>query len=77
MTDSLIQQLTGRTMTDHIVVFDAPDRLVGQTVQVDIEDASSFTLFGRVKTGTFDMVELSSREPLPSAVNKRIGLSVV
>lgn len=43
-------QLTGRTMTDHIVVFDAPSRLIGQIVPLAIEDASSFTLFGRVLT---------------------------
>jgi tRNA-2-methylthio-N6-dimethylallyladenosine synthase len=41
-------QLTGRTMTDHIVVFDGNERLVGQTVAVHIEDASAFTLFGAV-----------------------------
>jgi tRNA-2-methylthio-N6-dimethylallyladenosine synthase len=40
-------QLTGRTLTDHIVVFDGPQRLIGQTVSVTIEDASSFTLFGK------------------------------
>jgi tRNA-2-methylthio-N6-dimethylallyladenosine synthase len=41
-------QLTGRSMSDHIVVFDGPDRLTGQAVQVHIDDASSFTLFGTV-----------------------------
>jgi tRNA-2-methylthio-N6-dimethylallyladenosine synthase len=45
-----IRQLTGRTMTDHIVVFDAPDRLIGQTVAVEIEDATAYTLFGTVRT---------------------------
>jgi tRNA-2-methylthio-N6-dimethylallyladenosine synthase len=44
-------QLTGRTMTDHIVVFDGNERLVGQTVAVHIEDASAFTLFGTVVQG--------------------------
>src|SRR4029078_4527915 len=43
-------QLTGRTMTDHIVVFDGPERLVGQTVPVYIDDATAFTLFGTVET---------------------------
>ena len=44
-------QLTGRTRTDHIVAFDGNVRLIGQTVQVAIEEASAFTLFGRVVTG--------------------------
>jgi len=44
-------QLTGRTPTDHIAVFDGNDRLVGQTVQVVVEEATSFTLFGTVVTG--------------------------
>ena len=45
------RQLTGRTMSDHIVVFDGNQRLVGQTVAVDIVEATSFTLFGAVVTG--------------------------
>ena len=44
-------QLTGRTMTDHIVVFDGNPRLAGQTMQIDIDDATSFTLYGNVVTG--------------------------
>jgi tRNA-2-methylthio-N6-dimethylallyladenosine synthase len=44
-------QLTGRTMSDHIVVFDGNERLTGQTVQVHIEEATSFTLFGTAVTG--------------------------
>jgi tRNA-2-methylthio-N6-dimethylallyladenosine synthase len=44
-------QLTGRAMTDHIVVFDGTERLSGQTVRVQVEDASAFTLYGRVLTG--------------------------
>jgi tRNA-2-methylthio-N6-dimethylallyladenosine synthase len=43
-------QLTGRTMTDHIVVFEGNERLIGQTVRVEIEDASTFTLYGIVQT---------------------------
>src|SRR5207302_334788 len=42
------KQLTGRTMTDHIVVFEGNERLIGQTVSVMIEDATAFTLFGNV-----------------------------
>jgi tRNA-2-methylthio-N6-dimethylallyladenosine synthase len=44
-------QLMGRTRTDHIVVFEGNERLIGQTVQVSVEEASAFTLFGRVVTG--------------------------
>jgi tRNA-2-methylthio-N6-dimethylallyladenosine synthase len=44
-------QLTGRTMTDHIVVFDGNERLTGQTVKVRVEEATAFTLFGAVVTG--------------------------
>ncbi len=43
-------QLTGRTRTDHIVVFEGNERLVGQTVQVVVEEATAFTLFGSVVT---------------------------
>jgi tRNA-2-methylthio-N6-dimethylallyladenosine synthase len=44
-----VKQLTGRTMTDHIVVFDGTDRLVGRTVRVAVTDASPFTLYGEVE----------------------------
>jgi tRNA-2-methylthio-N6-dimethylallyladenosine synthase len=41
------RQLTGRTRSDHIVVFDGNQRLIGQFVQVDIEEATAFTLFAK------------------------------
>src|SRR5437660_3876570 len=44
-------QLTGRTRTDHIVAFEGNPRVVGQTVQVLIEEASAFTLFGSMIIG--------------------------
>jgi tRNA-2-methylthio-N6-dimethylallyladenosine synthase len=44
------RQLAGRTMTDHIVVFDGNERLTGQTVRVRVEEASAFTLYGTVET---------------------------
>src|SRR5262245_44788419 len=44
-------QLTGRTMTDHIVVFDGHPRLTGRAVRVAVTEASAFTLFGEVVTG--------------------------
>lgn len=46
-----LAQLTGRTMTDHIVVFDGNPRLVGQTLQMEVREATPFTLFGEVRTG--------------------------
>src|SRR5260370_15442838 len=45
------EQLTGRTPTDHIVVFEGNPRLIGQTVPVAIHEATAFTLFGEVVTG--------------------------
>ena len=47
-THGLIQ-LTGRTMTDHIVVFDGHERLIGQTIRIRIREASPFTLYGDVE----------------------------
>jgi tRNA-2-methylthio-N6-dimethylallyladenosine synthase len=43
-------QLTGRTMTDHIVVFEGNERLIGATVSVAIVEATSFTLMGNIVT---------------------------
>ena len=43
-----VLQLTGRTMTDHIAVFDGPRTLAGSIVAVEVEEASALTLFGRV-----------------------------
>jgi tRNA-2-methylthio-N6-dimethylallyladenosine synthase len=45
-----LDQLTGRTSCDRIVVFHGHERLVGQMVRVWIEDASAVTLFGQVAT---------------------------
>jgi len=53
-------QLTGRTPTDHIVVFEGNERLIGKTVQVEIHEATAFTLFGTVVTG--EQVGVSTRE---------------
>ncbi len=41
-----IVQLVGRSVWDHIVVFDGPRALVGQILPVRIEKADAFTLFG-------------------------------
>jgi tRNA-2-methylthio-N6-dimethylallyladenosine synthase len=50
-------QLTGRTACDRIVVFDGPERLIGQVVPVRIEECSAVTLFGQVETTEFSPVQ--------------------
>ncbi len=46
-----IVQMTGRTHCDRIVVFPGNRRLAGELVPVGINDATAFTLLGRVITG--------------------------
>ncbi len=48
MNDSSLPQLIGRTGGDHIVVFNGDDSLAGKIVEVQILDASSLTLFGKI-----------------------------
>ena len=43
-----VVQLVGRSVRDHIVVFDGPRTLVGQILPVRIEKADAFTLYGRI-----------------------------
>ncbi len=76
---SVVRQLTGRTMTDHIVVFDGPMRLAGQLVQVAIRDASPFTLFGDVITTELVGVaeECCEHVATSAATNRRIGLPIL
>lgn len=69
-----IRQLTGRTMTDHIVVFDGHDRLVGQTLNVNVNEASPFTLYGVAETAIVDGMSLNSRDPEPM---RRVGLPLL
>jgi hypothetical protein len=52
-------------MTDHIVVFEGNERLIGRTVSVMIEEATAFTLFGVVVTGEQIGVQ---REPTKEVV---------
>jgi tRNA-2-methylthio-N6-dimethylallyladenosine synthase len=40
-------QLTGRTRGDHIAVFDGPESLAGEYVNVEVVDADARTLFAR------------------------------
>lgn len=76
------RQLTGHSHTDHIVVFDGNERLIGQMVRVKIEEATSFTLFGSVLTG--ESIEgfgnPNEPYPLPAVAPPsplRIGLPLV
>jgi len=70
-------QLTGRTRTDHIVVFEGSERLIGQFVQVAIEGATAFTLFGNVVTseqvgaenGRLQSIHLPARETAATRVS--------
>ena len=48
-------------MTDHIVVFDGHDRLIGRTLKVHIREASAFTLYGAAETGEFATDDLTPR----------------
>jgi tRNA-2-methylthio-N6-dimethylallyladenosine synthase len=59
-----MRQLSGRTMTDHIVVFDGHDRLLGQTLRVNVREASPFTLYGVAETGEVAGGELTPRAGL-------------
>jgi tRNA-2-methylthio-N6-dimethylallyladenosine synthase len=61
-----VRQLTGRTMTDHIVVFDGHDRLAGRTLAVHVREASAFTLYGDAETGEVAGGELEARESAPA-----------
>jgi tRNA-2-methylthio-N6-dimethylallyladenosine synthase len=68
-----LRQLTGRTPTDHIVVFEGNDRLIGETIQVTVREATAFTLFGTVVTGEFLM--RSAEGGMRNASNPESSLS--
>ena len=75
-------QLTGRTPSDHIVVFDGNPRLIGASIEIDIVDATSFTLFGNAVTGERIGVDEIREDccEVPSATitkNDRISLPLV
>ncbi len=48
--DAQVVQMTGRTHCDRIVVFDGNRRQAGEFLEIQIDDASSHTLVGRVRT---------------------------
>jgi tRNA-2-methylthio-N6-dimethylallyladenosine synthase len=72
-------QLTGRTSTDHIVVFDGNERLVGRMVTVTIAEATAFTLFGTVATD--HRVEGTQEDqgtlPAPPRGGRRVPLTMI
>jgi tRNA-2-methylthio-N6-dimethylallyladenosine synthase len=77
-------QLTGRTRTDHIVVFEGNERLTGQTVPVVIEEATAFTLFGTVVTEEGVAVEWRRNDSVEQVLGvdrksngRRIGLPLI
>ena len=45
-----VGQLTGRSSCDRIVVFEGHERLIGQFIQIQIQEVSMITLFGKVVT---------------------------
>jgi tRNA-2-methylthio-N6-dimethylallyladenosine synthase len=76
LPSSAVPQLTGRTMTDHIVVFDGNERLTGQSVSVRIADATPYTLFGEVLTSEQIGVECEHEPPMTES-GRRIGLQMI
>ncbi len=75
-------QLTGRTRTDHIAVFEGNARLIGEIVPVAIEAATAFTLFGTVVTGEHvgilpDRADQSQRDAEPAGTRRRVALPVI
>jgi len=76
-----VRQLTGHTMTDHIVVFNGHDRLLGQLVEIDVTDASGFTLYGDVRLterlGAEPRDAVVPRTVPPTAKGRKIGLNLV
>ncbi|QVL35011.1 tRNA (N6-isopentenyl adenosine(37)-C2)-methylthiotransferase MiaB [Telmatocola sphagniphila] len=73
-------QLAGRSMTDHIVVFDGNPRLIGQTIDVRVHEASPFTLYGQAVTTDLQKTETWSEPvsyPKDPANDRRLGLPLV
>jgi tRNA-2-methylthio-N6-dimethylallyladenosine synthase len=64
-------------MTDHIVVFEGNERLIGRTIPVLIEEATAFTLFGTAVTGERVGAEAREGAAPPAPRVRRIGLPLV
>jgi tRNA-2-methylthio-N6-dimethylallyladenosine synthase len=43
-------QLSGKTWCDRTIVFEGPERLIGEFLPVEVKEANAMTLFGRVAT---------------------------
>jgi tRNA-2-methylthio-N6-dimethylallyladenosine synthase len=77
------QQMTGRTRSDHIVVFDGNDRLSGQTIEVAVREATAFTLFGDIVTseqvGVDKVLDCCEHEEMAhhSPGPRRLGLPLI
>ncbi len=77
------KQLTGRTRTDHIVVFEGNERLIGRTIHVHVEEATAFTLFGTVVTS--EQIGVTDAEPAitpsvappPEGTRNRLALPLI
>jgi len=63
-------------MADHIVVFDGPERLIGQIVRARVEDATAFTLFARVETAELASGEHNAREAMPGLAEEACATPV-
>jgi tRNA-2-methylthio-N6-dimethylallyladenosine synthase len=72
-----LPQLTGRTDTDHIVVFDGPLSWTGRFLQVRVVDASAFTLFGEVCEADADLEPPCVGETEAQVRSVRIPLPLV
>ena len=57
-------------MCDRIVVFDAPLRLIGRMVDIDITSAGSWSLAGEVADGLADALPLDYLEKQNPAVHQ-------
>ena len=64
-TPESLVQLTGRTMCDRIVVFEAPLRLIGRLVDVSITAASAWSMSGVVADGRADALPLELSAGVP------------
>jgi tRNA-2-methylthio-N6-dimethylallyladenosine synthase len=62
-TADTVVQLSGRTTCDRIVVFDAPWRLVGRIIDVDVLAAGAWSLSGVVADGLAEAVPLEGLGP--------------
>jgi tRNA-2-methylthio-N6-dimethylallyladenosine synthase len=64
-------------MRDHIVVFDGHDRMIGEQIEIDVTEASPFTLYGDVVMDGTPMSREGRTSAPAIARTKRIGLRTV